>query len=30
MIEVKTSRPPHVLTFEGRGKQGHALCEILS
>ena len=30
MIDVKTSRPPHFLTFEGGGKQGHAPCEILS
>ena len=30
MIEVKASGPPHVLTFEGVCKQGHAPCEILS
>ena len=30
MIEVKASGPPHVLTFEGGGKQGKAPCEILS
>ena len=30
MIEVKVSGPPHVLTLEVGGKQGHAPCEILS
>ena len=29
MIEVKASGPPHVLTLEVGGKQGHAPCEIL-